>query len=54
MASIAAFAHINIAACQFERRIGPHAFDFFNCAIDVKEGRNFNKAANGDNTDNTQ
>ncbi len=28
MAEIAAFAHVNVAARQFERRIGPHPVDF--------------------------
>ena len=48
VADIAAFADIDIAPRQFERRIGPHALHFFDGVLEVEERRDLDDAADGD------
>ena len=48
MAVVAAFAHIDVAAGQLERRIGPHTRDLLDGALQVEQRRNLDEAADGD------
>src|SRR5882724_11861960 len=48
MAEITALADIDVAARQFERRVGPHALHFFNGVLQPKKWCDFHNAAYGD------
>ena len=48
MTEIAAFPDIDIAALQFERRIGPHAVDMLDRAVDPEERGDLDGAADRD------
>src|SRR6185437_7042763 len=48
MAEIAAFAHIDVAAGEFERRIRPHAVDLFDRVLEVEQRHDLDQAADRD------
>ena len=48
MAGVTAFAHIDVAAGKLERRIGPHALDLLDRALEIEEGSDLDKAADRD------
>ena len=52
MAEIAAFAHIDVAAGEFERRIGPHAVDLFDRVLEIEQRHDLDQAADRDDDQN--
>src|SRR6056297_2300085 len=48
MADIAPFTAVDIAPCQFEWGVGPHALHFLDRALQVKERHDLDDTANGD------
>ena len=48
MAEIAAFAHIDVAAGELERRIGPHTVDLFDRVLEVEQRHDLDQAADRD------
>ena len=53
MAEIAAFADIDVATGQFQRRVRPDAIDHFDGALQIEQRRNLDEAANGNDRENT-
>ena len=51
MTDIAAFAHIDVAALEFQRRIGTHAADLLHRAAHPEQRSDFHGAADGDHQD---
>ncbi|MNW07427.1 hypothetical protein D3C71_2040310 [compost metagenome] len=45
MTDVAAFANVDVAAREFQRRIGPHAFDLLDGVFEIEQRRDFNDAA---------
>jgi hypothetical protein len=52
MAEIAALADVNVAASQLQRRIGPDAVNYFDRALQIKQRRNLDEAADRDDREN--
>ena len=48
MAEVAAFAHIDVAAGELERRIGPHAVDLLDRVLQVEQRHDLDEAADRD------
>src|SRR6185312_14084519 len=48
MAEIAALAHVDVAAGEFERRVGPHAVDLLDRVLQVEQGHDLDEAADRD------
>src|SRR4051794_11269006 len=45
MAVVTALAHIDVATGELERRVGPHAIDLFDRALEIEQRRDLNEAA---------
>src|SRR5215472_13087549 len=45
---ITSFAYVDRAPCQLERRIGPHAIDLLDRALEIEERCDLDDAADGD------
>ena len=54
VAKVAAFAHIDVAAGEFERRVGPHALHGFDGALQIEERHDLDQAADRDHDENAE
>jgi hypothetical protein len=52
MAQIAALAHVDVAAGKLERRVGPHAVDLLDRALEVEQRRNLEDSTDRDHQQN--
>src|ERR1035438_6709722 len=52
MAEIAAFAHIDVAPGELERRIGTHAVDLFDRVLQIEQRHDLDQSADGDDDQN--
>ena len=52
VAHVAAFADIDLPARELERRVGPHALDALDRALDEEERRDLHEAADRDDDQN--
>ena len=54
MASVTAFANIDIPARQFERRVGSYPIDFLDSALQIVKRSDFDETADRDHDQNTE
>ncbi len=54
VAKVAAFAHVDVAAGEFQRRVGPHALHGFDGALQVEERDDLNQAADRDHDEDAE
>src|SRR5438128_11905223 len=48
MAVVTALAHVDVPAGELERRVGPHAIDLFDRALEVEQRRDLDQTADRD------
>ena len=48
VAEVAALTHIDVTACQFQRRVGAHTLHLLDGVFEIEERRNFNDATDRD------
>ncbi len=54
MAGVAAFADVDVAACDLERRVDAHARGLFDGLVDREQGYDLHRTADGGNDDDAQ
>ena len=52
MAIVAAFAHVDVAAREFERGVGTHPFNLLDRALEVEERQDLDETADGNHDQN--
>ena len=54
VAKVAAFAHVDVAAGELERRVRPHALHGLDGALQIEERDDLDQAADGDHDENAE
>ncbi len=54
VAEIASFADVDVAPGQLQRRVGPHAVDHFDRALQIEQRRDLDETADRDDRENSR